>query len=45
MKEFKKVKLTKEQLKEYNENPNIRRRKILTGGFEKIVYASDQDLD
>ena len=40
-----KVKPTQNELKEYKENPNIKRRKILKGGFEKIVFASDQDLD
>lgn len=40
-----KIKPTLNELKEYKENPNIKRRKILKGGFEKIVFASDQDLD
>lgn len=40
-----KIKPTPNELKEYKENPNIKRRKILKGGFEKIVFASDQDLD
>lgn len=40
-----KIKPTQNELKEYRENPNIKRRKILKGGFEKIVFASDQDLD
>ena len=40
-----KIKPSAKELKEYTENPNIKRRKILKSGFEKIVFASDQDLD
>lgn len=40
-----KIKPTAKELNEYKSNPNIKRRKILKSGFEKIVYASDQDLD
>ena len=40
-----KIKITNEQLKEYKANPNVKRRKILKGGYKQIVYASDQDLD
>ena len=40
-----KIKPTIDELKACREIPNIRRIKILKGGFEKIVFASDQDLD
>ena len=39
--EFEKIKkLDSNQLNEYKNNKNIRRRKILSGGYEKIVFAS-----
>ncbi len=40
-----KIKPAANELREYRENPDIRRRKILKGSYEKIVFASDQDLD
>lgn len=43
--EIEKIRITDEELKQYKANPNIRRRKIIKGGYRQIVYASDQDLD
>ena len=37
--------ITDEQLSSYENNPNIRRRKVLKSGYQYIVFATDQDLD
>lgn len=37
--------ISKEQLDEYKNNKYIKRRKILKGGYEHIVFATDEDLD
>lgn len=38
-------KISDEDLKAYKANPVVRRKRENNGGFDMIVYASDQDLD
>lgn len=33
------------ELKNYKANSNIRRRKVISGGYTDIVFATDSDLD
>ena len=35
--------ITSAELSEYRKNPHVRRSKEVKGGFDKIVYATDQD--
>ena len=37
--------ITNSDLEKYKKNTLVRRSKEVKGGFEKIVYATDQDLD
>lgn len=38
-------KLSTEQVKKYNGQKNVTRNRESKGGYEYIVYATDQDLD
>jgi len=38
-------KLSNEELTKYKANTNIRRRKVISGGYTDIVFATDSDLD
>lgn len=35
--------ITSAELSEYRKNSHVRRSKEVKGGFDKIVYATDQD--
>lgn len=35
----------KEELKKYGEQKNITRNREVFGGYDRIVFATDQDLD
>lgn len=37
--------LSDTELKNYKANSNIRRRKVISGGYTDVVFATDSDLD
>lgn len=45
MKITKLEKINVDQLKQYNNQKKVRRNRESKGGYEYIVYATDQDLD
>jgi len=42
---FEEIKLNKEDVVKYKSQKNVQRQKERRGGYDYVIYATDQDLD